>query len=107
MVPIGLKFQMVRSVAILRFKNILVPKYAEYMISSDELQDQINRAKTASSQANLFQGKIAELKGFVPPLELQKKFVDFVEQVDKSKFNVNCREIYSLCIKTLRGMVWS
>ena len=88
MVPIGLKFQMVRSAAILRFKNILIPKYAEYMISSDELQDQINRAKTASSQANLFQGKIAELKGFVPPLELQKKFVDFVEQVDKSKFSV-------------------
>ena len=88
MVPIGLKFQMVRSAAILRFKNILIPKYAEYMISSDELQDQINRAKTASSQANLFQGKIAELKGFVPPLELQKKFVDFVEQVDKSKVAV-------------------
>ena len=58
MVPIGLKFQMVRSVAILRFKNILVPKYAEYMISSDELQDQISRAKTASSQANLFQPKL-------------------------------------------------
>ena len=110
MVPIGLKFQMVRSVAILRFKNILVPKYAEYMISSDELQDQISRAKTASSQANLFQGKIAELKGFVPPLELQKKFVDFVEQVDKSKVVVPSKiknAIFAIMLSVSFGQITS
>lgn len=55
------------------------------MITSDFLQDQISISKTASSQANLFQGKIAKLKGFVPPKELQIQFVDFVRQVDKSK----------------------
>ena len=38
------------------------------MITSNYLQEQINRSKTASSQANLFQGKIKELKGFVPPI---------------------------------------
>ena len=41
--------------------------------------------KFASSQANLFQGKIAKLKGFVPPIELQNEFIEFVQQVDKSK----------------------
>ena len=84
-VPCGLKFQMVRSAALIRFKDCLNPVFAEYMITSDFLQDQINSTKTASSQANLFQGKIAKLKGFVPPIELQIQFVDFVKQVDKSK----------------------
>ncbi len=84
-VPEGLKFQMVRSTAILRFKDVLNPVIAEYMITSDFVQKQIDKAKTASSQANLFQGKIAKLKGFVPPIELQNSFLDFVKQVDKSK----------------------
>lgn len=85
-VPEGLKFQMVRSVAILRFKNIIRPKFAEYMITSDFIQRQIDASKTASSQANLFQGKIARLKGFVPPMELQMEFEKFISQVEKSKF---------------------
>ena len=87
-VPNGMKFQMVRSVALLRFREIITPIFAEYMISSDYLQEQINSSKTASSQANLFQGKIKTLKGVVPPLELQNEFVMFVGQVNKSKVAV-------------------
>ena len=84
-VPNGLKFQMVRSAALLRFKPIINPIFAEYMVTSDGLQEQINSSKTASSQANLFQGKIAKLKGFVPPIELQNEFLQFARQADKSK----------------------
>ena len=84
-VPEGLKFQMVRSTALLRFKEELNPVFAEYMITSDFVQKQIDKAKTASSQANLFQGKIAKLRGFVPPRELQDEFLVFAKQVDKSK----------------------
>ena len=89
-VPEGLKFQMVRSAALLRFKEIINPVFAEYMVTSDYLQEQINSSKTASSQANLFQGKIKALKGIVPPRELQDEFADFVAQVDKSKLTL-CR----------------
>ena len=85
-VPAGIKFQMVRSAALIRFKEEIKPAFAEYMITSDYLQEQINSSKTASSQANLFQGKIKALKGFVPPIELQNQFADFAHQVDKSKF---------------------
>lgn len=88
-VPAGMQFQMVRSIALLRFKKNINPVFAEYMITSDYLQEQINSSKTASSQANLFQGKIAKLKGFVPPIELQNEFVDFVYQVIKLKFFTN------------------
>ena len=85
-VPADMKLQMVRSVALLRFKSSINPVFAEYMITSDFLQEQINSSKTASSQANLFQGKIARLRGFAPPKELQEAFLLFVQQVDKSKF---------------------
>ena len=87
-VPAGLKFQMVRSAALLRFKSFINHVFAEYMITSDYLQGQINSAKTASSQANLFQGRIAKLKGFAPPIDLQKNFADFVAHADKSKLAV-------------------
>ena len=87
-VPAGLKFQMVRSAALVRFKEKISPIFAEYMITSDFVQEQIDASKTASSQANLFQGKIAKLKGFVPPRKLQDEFAAFVAQVDKSKFVV-------------------
>ena len=84
-VPLGLNFQMVRSVALFRFKKSINPVFAEYMITSDYLQEQINKSKTVSSQANLFQGKIKTLNGFVPPIELQNQFADFVRAIDKSK----------------------
>jgi len=70
-IPDSLQLQMVRSVALIRFKEVINPIFAEYMITSDYLQEQINSSKTMSSQANLFQGKIRKLKGFLPPTELQ------------------------------------
>ena len=85
-VSADIKFQMVRSVALIRFKEEINPVFAEYMITSDYLQEQINSSKTASSQANLFQGKIKSLKGFIPPIDLQDEFSIFVEQINKSKF---------------------
>lgn len=87
-VPSGFRFQMVRSVALIRFKEYINPIFAEYMITSDYLQEQINSSKTVSSQANLFQGKIRTLKGFVPPIEMQNEFSVFVHKIDKSKLAV-------------------
>lgn len=87
-VPKNLKFQMVRSVALLRFKSCINPTFAEYMITSNDLTKQIENASTKSSQANLFQGRIRKLRGYLPPLDLQNQFEDFVRQVDKSKFEI-------------------
>ena len=95
-----IKFQMVRSVALLRFKAEINPVFAEYMIVSDYLQEQINSNKTASSQSNLFQGKIKMLKGVIPPLDLQNQFADFVQEVNKSKFT-HCYELLLLIIKKI------
>ena len=84
-VPEDLRFQMVRSAALIRFDDTIKPVFAEWLITSDELQRQISMSATQSSQANLFQGKIRKLRGYVPPMELQNQFAAFVEQTDKSK----------------------
>lgn len=84
-VPEELQFQMVRSAALIRFDDTIKPVFAEWLITSDELQRQISMSATQSSQANLFQGKIRKLRGYMPPLELQEQFAAFVEQVNKSK----------------------
>ena len=79
---------MVRSAALIRFDDTIKPIFAEWLITSDELQRQISMSATQSSQANLFQGKIRKLRGYVPPMELQEQFAAFVAEVDKSKFEV-------------------
>ena len=85
-VPRGLKFQMVRSAALIRFADSINPIYAEWLITSDGVQEQIRKSATQSSQANLFQGRIKKLRGIVPPISLQQEFAAFVAQVDKSEF---------------------
>ena len=87
-VPMEIKFQLVRSVALIRFKSEITPIFAEYMITSDWFQRQINSVKTASSQANLFQGRIKKLKGFVPDVNLQYDFIKVVNQINKLKSDV-------------------
>ena len=84
-VPEDFKFQMVRSVALIRFNETINPVFAEWLITTDEIQRQIIKSATQSSQANLFQGKIRKLHGYIPPIELQCEFADFVQQINKSK----------------------
>ena len=86
-VPKDLKFQMVRSIALVRFVKEINPVFMEYQISMPYVQNQIDASKSQTSQANLFQGKIKKLTVIVPPTELQNSFLQFVEQADKSKFD--------------------
>lgn len=87
-VPPNLRFQMVRSVALIRFCNRVNPIFAEWLILSDYIQNQITRSATKSSQANLFQSKIKRLYGFFPPIALQNQFADYVQQVEQSKTTI-------------------
>ncbi|MCH5344933.1 MAG: N-6 DNA methylase [Acetatifactor sp.] len=79
--PKGVKCQMVRSVALLRFNANINPLFAEYMITSADLQKQIKDSVIQQAQPNLFQGKIQELIGFVPPMELQNEFAAYINDI--------------------------
>ena len=87
-VPDNFKFQMVRSIALIRFCREINPVFAEWLITSDDLQRQILQAATQSSQANLFQGKIRKLHGYVPPIKLQGRFADFVANITRQKSTI-------------------
>ncbi len=77
------KFQLVRSVALIRPKNGIVhPTYLEYGYDTNFMKNQIERVVNQSSQANLFQGKIRKLSIPLPPLPLQQKFASIVEKVE-------------------------
>ena len=87
-VPAGLKFQMVRSIALIRPQECLIPEFMEQMIMMPYTQKQIEASKSQTSQANLFQGKIQKLEAIVPPIAMQQRFLSFVRQSDKSKFEL-------------------
>ena len=80
-----MKCQLVRSVALLRFKSDVLSDFAEYAICGDDVQKQISMSATRTSQANLFQGRIKKLKIPLPPLSLQREFVAIAEKADAAK----------------------
>ena len=85
----NIKFQMVRSVALLRMdRDFLNPVFFEYLVCSDYVQQQINDSKVQVAQANLFQGKIKALKGILPPLALQQSFADQIQSIENQKAKI-------------------
>lgn len=77
------RFQLVRSVALIRPNVKLNPIYLEYFFDTDYMQMQISKSINQSSQANLFQGKIKKLRIFLPPLEIQNKFATIVKENER------------------------
>ena len=58
------------------------------LINHDLYRSQIESAASGSakSMSNISKERLGKLRFPLPPLELQEQFVDFVKQVDKSKF---------------------
>lgn len=80
-------FDIYVSLAILRFKQGNNPKYMLYAINNDDTKEQFNGSLKGVGVPNLHLGEIKKTKLIVPPIELQNKFVEFVEQIDKSKYS--------------------
>lgn len=84
-----IKFQMVRSVALLRLDETrLNTRFFEYLVCSDYVQKQIDDSKVQVAQANLFQGRIKALKGILPPLALQQSFADKIQSIENQKAKI-------------------
>ncbi len=77
------KFQLVRSVALIRPDvEKLNSIYLEYFFGTDYMQKQILKSVNQSNQANLFQGQIKKLQIYLPPLDMQNKFASIVENIE-------------------------
>ena len=75
-----------KSVALLKTKeNLLSALYLQYSYITNP---SMYKVENASAQPNLLLSKIRETKIMLPPLFLQNDFATFVQQIDKSKFEI-------------------
>lgn len=72
-----------------RLKSIMLPIVLSYFMNTDALKKKLrNMAKGAVNQANINAQEFKSINIYLPPIELQTQFADFVKQVDKSKVAV-------------------
>ena len=88
-------------VSILRLKEEIVnPVYFKYYFMQDKVQKQLYSecVNGSTNQIELSKDKFLHFDVSVPPIELQNKFADFVQQVDKQKFEIenSLKEIQEL-----------
>lgn len=69
-----------------RLKEKLLPEVFSQYMNLEAMKDMLRAmAKGAVNQANINAQELQKIKIYVPDLELQKQFVEFKEQIDKSK----------------------
>ena len=73
----------------IRLKETIVPKFFSMYMNTDEVKLHLRTiAKGAVNQANINAQELQGIPIYIPPIELQQKFADFVKQVDKSRFDI-------------------
>lgn len=73
----------------IRLKETIVPKFFSMYMNTDEMKLHLRTiAKGAVNQANINAQELQEIPIYLPPIELQQQFADFVRQVDKSREEV-------------------
>ena len=62
--------------------------FLKALLSSQSLRSEMSKVATGTSGSmkNISMAKFRKLPAFVPPIELQQEFADFVSQIDKSRF---------------------
>ncbi len=66
----------------------LLPEFLLYALETPEIELQLKAANNGSSQPNLSAASVKAYDIKLPPFERQNEFVAFVEQIDKSKFEI-------------------
>ncbi|MGO9154888.1 restriction endonuclease subunit S [Mycobacterium sp.] len=86
----GMRFSLVRSVAVLR-PSVMNSDYLSLVLRSPLLQLQIMNKKTETAQANLFQGRIRTLTLPVPSVDEQVEIVRRADQLFGMADGLRCR----------------
>ncbi len=61
---------------------------SEYLNTKHMKKNLYNMCKNASGQSNINAQELQNIKIYLPPIELQNKFAEFVKQIDKQKFEI-------------------
>lgn len=80
-------FDIYVSLALLRPKKIIDPVFLKCVINNPETKWQFDSSIKGIGVPNLHLGEIKKTRMFLPPIELQNQFADFVKRIDKSKVN--------------------
>lgn len=83
-------FDIYVSLALLRPKEKINPIYFRCAINNPDTKWQFDRHIKGIGVPNLHLSEIKRTRILLPPLELQNKFVDFVEQIEKMKTLISC-----------------
>ena len=81
-------FDIYVSLALLRPEEMIDPVFFRCAINNPETKRQFDSSIKGIGVPNLHLGEIKKTKIILPPMELQKEFVNFVKQVDKSRFAI-------------------
>ena len=72
-----------------RVNHEVLPEFLSAFLNTDFSKKMLlGMCKTASGQANISAQELQNIGLYIPPMDLQQEFVDFKEQVDKSKLAV-------------------
>ena len=82
-------FDIYVSLALLRPKQLIDPVFFRCVINSIETKRQFDMSIKGIGVPNLHLGEIKKTKIILPPMVLQKQFVTFVKQIDKSRLLSN------------------
>ena len=77
------------------YQNTFEPLFFYQLLRSDYVQAQFDGSANGACVRNLNSDLVKKVKLMTPPIDLQKKFVDFFKQINKSKFISYSR--YFLC----------
>ena len=88
LVDTDIKFANWVHVAVLKFGSNLDGKFFECMLNTDYCYAQSQQLTKGVVNRDFVLSAIAKVKIIVPPLPLQLEFVDFIKQLDKSKFEL-------------------
>ncbi|MBE6917412.1 MAG: restriction endonuclease subunit S [Ruminococcaceae bacterium] len=80
----------IKNVALIKFKtdSKVLNIYIRALLQSDYFEDAVLSKVRGGTQKFISLGDIRKLEVLVPPMEIQKQFVAFVEQTDKSKLAI-------------------
>ena len=85
LVPDDLKFALVRSTALIKLNDSLIPEFTEQLLQSSFVQKQITGYQTQSAQPNLFQGQIASIEIPLPPVSEQHDIARMLSKFDEHR----------------------
>ena len=88
-VPCVEQFSMDRGITLVKPNHKIVDSiFLITLLRSQYLQSCMNQNIHASAIGHLFLNKVKKLPVFVPPIDLQNEFADFVKSIDKSKLAI-------------------